>query len=187
MNVLNRKIIGDIAQEDYFALPGQSFSMIKNAGKPPIEPTESMRLGTNVHEYLLKPETYDHSNIAIVKPIALALKKSIGDVLIQYLKPEVAITAEFEYNGFLLPWKGRVDLLLQKRLVIDIKVGTYDIHKIKDYFEYPEQVSGYCAGGEARAGLICHYHTKKKEVTIVNVPVGFNWWHDKIVRYGIIL
>lgn len=185
MTITNRRVYEGLTAEEYFALPGFSFSGLKSGGQPFPEPTEKMKLGTDVHNYLLTPEVYHHKNIEIVRPIALALKNAIGDFLIQKLKPELVVTADFHHEGFTLPYKGRVDLSIYGRIIIDLKIGDSDVYKTMDYFRYPDQLSGYAFGLESRASLILHCNPKKKHhVTVVNSPIKKDWWELQILTYG---
>jgi hypothetical protein len=132
MTVSGLKLLKDLSFEEYLALPGFSYSFLKNEGKP-IQTTDKMRLGTCVHSYLLTPADYKHENARIVRPVAAKLKQTLG-VLIKYLIPELGITANFCHEGFTMPYKGRLDLCIPGRLVVDIKISTEDVRKTIEFF-----------------------------------------------------
>lgn len=169
--------------EEYLTLPGKSYSDIKNDGKPFTGPTRKMSLGTKVHQYLLTPEEYNHEDKAIVKPLAIALKNKLG-VLIQFLQAEQAIQADFVHEGLVLKYRGRIDLGIRGRLIVDIKVSEMPLQKAIDYFGYNYQLSGYALGYEARAALIIAIHPVTKAISMANIPVSAGWWEMQVVKYG---
>lgn len=185
MIVQNRKIL-TCPFDEYLELPGWSHSKIRNDGKPFKPPTRKMEIGTKVHNYLLEPHLYNHDDEEIVKPIAAKIRQTIG-ALWKYLQPELAVCAEFVYNGFILQYHGRGDLVIPKRLVIDIKITEQPISKGIQHFGYDNAISGYCAGFEAPVGLIVQGNPKTKEVFIYNVPLTFDWWEEQIITKGEIL
>lgn len=180
ISVSNIKLHESLAFEDYLKMPGKSFSGIKNEGIQFNAPTKKMQLGTNVHNYILTPAEYKHENIEIVKPLALKVKEVLGPLL-KYLKPELAVTAEFEHEGFVLPYKGRLDLCLPGRIVIDLKI-TENLNL--SYFGYGDQLSGYSLATYARQSIIIAINPKTKATRVVNVPISDLWWKEQIKRLG---
>lgn len=185
IQVLNKKILKDIPFDEYLKLPGYSFSSIKGFSGPP---TAKMQLGTDVHNYLLTPEQYDHRNRELVLPIATALRKQLG-VLVDKMLPESIVTADFVCNGFKLPYKGRLDLHIPGRLIIDIKVSDVPLSVSCPRFGYDDQQSGYAIGGECKIALLVRISpvsVKKKRpiVEIKNVPITTLWWENQIVQKG---
>lgn len=186
MTVRNRTILRTCPFEEYLLLPGWSHSKIKNDGKPFTSPSKKMQIGTKVHQYLLEPHLYMHDDEEIVKPIAQKIRSFIGP-LWKHLEPELAVQAEFEHDGFILPYHGRGDLVIPGRLVIDIKVTEQPISKGIEYFGYDNAISGYCRGFDAPVGLIVTGNPSKKrlgEVFIYNVPIKDDWWEYQIVQKG---
>lgn len=176
----NQKI-HDISFEEYLKLPGYSYSGIKNEGAEKFTSVK-MQLGTDVHNYLLTPELYEHTSKE-VKQIALALKQRIGP-LFKYLKPEVAITANFVAQGFTMPYKGRIDLCIPQKLIIDVKVTE----KLNiDYFGYDKQLSGYAIATGAKAAIIVSVHPKTFKTQITNIPIDAAWWEYQVIQRGDIL
>jgi len=183
MIIQNRTILKSIPFEDYLKMPGVSYSDIKNAGKEFKQPTGKMQLGTNVHNYLLTPHEYNHADVAIVRPIALALKKQLGDLL-PYLWPELVVTCNFIHNGFNMLYRGRIDLGIPGRLVIDIKVTEMPIRKGIEYFGYDKQQSGYGMGIDAKVALIIAIHPISFRIDIVNIPINSEWWENQVIQKG---
>jgi hypothetical protein len=175
----------NIPFNEYLALPGYSYSGIKNQGAK-FEPTAKMQLGTDVHNYLLTPEHYDHKNAAIVKPIALALKQAIGP-LFKYLQAEVAITADMVSQGFTMAYKGRIDLIAPGRLVVDVKVTELDIAKAIQFFGYDKQLSGYAIPTKCPAALIVAVNPKTFKTQIANIPIDSQWWEYQVIQNGEVL
>lgn len=170
---------------DYLKLPGLSHSTIKGMQrKKPLLVTEKMQLGTLVHQYLLEPHLYDHLNVD-VKSIAMKLKERIGP-LIEYMQPELSVTCDMHFEGYTMQFKGRVDLGIVNRLVIDCKViNGYSVWDTLDYMGYNNQLSGYSMGIDAKDRLICAYSTKTKKTELITVPFTDMWWKEQIKMLGI--
>jgi hypothetical protein len=183
--VKNRKMI-TCPFEDYLQIPAWSYSGIKLNGVDKFEPTEKMKLGTKVHNYLLTPDEYKYDNIETVKPVAIALRKKIPERLWPYLEKEQAVTADFEHEGFCLKYKGRLDLSIQKILVIDIKITSMPIEKVIAYFRYDIQQTGYALGIEAKTALIVSVHPTKLTTQIFNIPIEpcIAWWEKQVKQKG---
>lgn len=184
LQVRKRTILTTCPFEDYLKLPGHSFSSIKNEGVEFSAPSKKMILGTHVHNYLLESEKYTYEDIEIVRPVAMELKRVIGP-LFTHLLPEVAVTAEFLFEGLVMSYKGRGDLVFPGHVLIDIKVSEMPLHKSLEYFRYDRQVSGYAKGFDCRAAFIIQINPKTKKVTIYNVPLSFDWWEKQVLRLGI--
>lgn len=184
-------LIHDVPDEVYFKMPGVSFSTIKAENKEPFLPTEKMRIGTLVHRYLLTPSEYDFSNYNIVRPAALALKKAIGAPLLPLLKTEIAVTADFNFNGLCMKYKGKIDAGIIGKLVIDVKVTELDILKAIEFFKYDDQTNGYALSINARLIIIIAVHPYKRDpetglnrTQVVSIPLNDAFWRHQILRYG---
>lgn len=187
LQVFNVKFYPDIPFEDYLKLPGWSFSGIKSRGTK-IEPTPKMQLGTKVHAYLLSAHEYEHGEDSdLVRPLAIALKGVLGPVL-RYCTPELAVTADFVYEGIVLHWKGRIDLPVVSKphlsLVIDIKVTELDLRWGIDFFGYHNQVSGYALAIGAQKAVIVSVNRKTKATQVIPVKVEDAFWRQAVLRYG---
>jgi hypothetical protein len=184
MQVLNRKMMTTCPFEDYLRIPAWSYSGIKLNGVDKFEPTAKMMLGTHVHNYLLTPKEYKYDDIAIVKPIAIKLKETIGERLLQYCEPEMVVTADFVHDGFRLKYKGRIDLGIFGKLVIDCKITELDIRKDVEFFGYDKQQSGYALGIDAKMYLIVAVHPKKLTTQIYTAPIRTDWWEHHTKQKG---
>lgn len=174
----------NLPAEEYFRLPGVSYSSIKWEGAPPMEENEGMKLGTLVHTYLLEPAKYTHERSELVKPLAATLKNAVGP-LFKTLVPEMAVTADFEYQGLVMPFKGRLDLCIPGRIVIDFKVlGSGSLAKTVEYFGYGNQQNGYAAAIGAKQAVIISINLKTKRSEFYSVPITHRWWEYQIAQRG---
>lgn len=184
MRVENLKIYDSKSFEEYLAMPGLSYSGIKQAGKEFTPATIKMSLGTDVHNYLLTPADYHHNNIAIVKPLVQQIKSSLGSLL-THLAPERAFTCDFIHQGFRMKYKGRADLSIYKRIILDLKVTEMkDIPALIKYFGYDRQLSGYAIALGCRAAMIITIHPKTKITQLINIPISTTWWEEQIITKG---
>lgn len=184
MQIENRKTMLICPFEDYLRIPAWSYSGIKLNGVEKFEPTEKMKLGTHVHNYLLTPGEYQYDDIDTVKPIATKLRQTIGDTLMQYLEPEVVITCDMVHEGFRMKYKGRLDLRIYRRIVIDIKITSVDIRKAVAFFGYDIQQTGYALGNECDKAFIVAIHPTKLATQIYNVPLNPSWWESQVKQKG---
>ena len=174
--ITNQQVHREISFDDYQSLPGYSHSMIRMEGKAAFTPTAKMNVGTNVHNYLLTPKEYNHSDVSIIRPIAMELKGVIGN-LWERLETELAVTADFNHGEFYLPYKGRIDAGIIKKVVIDFKIiNGNSVRDTLDLFHYDTQLSGYALGIAAEHAFIIAYSRKTKKVEVVPVKVDAGWW-----------
>ena len=166
--------------EDYLKMPGTSFSATKNEL---ITPTESMKLGTRVHNYLNEPHEYDWADAEKVIPIATALRATIGDAF-SHLKKEVGFTSNFTHNGMTLDYKGRADMLYVGKVVIDIKVLAGSIDSAIERFGYDRQISGYCLATGANFGLIISWNKMSKKVEKKMILPSDAFWKYQCAHRG---
>lgn len=179
MVTVSSKAYHSLPFEDYLKMPGYSFSGLSKRGAI-IEPTEKMKLGTRVHNYLLDAADFDYEDLRIVKPLAIAVKRVLGDSF-RLLKTEMAVTANMEHEGFRLSYKGRLDMHYPGVIVVDLKISE---NKNVDFFGYVDQVSGYCMADESPRGVIVKLHPKTLETTIINAPITTRWWEHQIKTKG---
>jgi len=181
MKVTNLQYYNSLEFEDYLAMPGTSFSSLKDEVIPV---SAGMQLGTRVHNYLLEPEKYDWQQGPTVKKITEALQKHLGDAF-TYLEKEVAFTADFTHNGMLLHYKGRADLMKAGRIVIDLKILAGALQPSIERFNYDKQISGYCLATGAALGLIIAYNKAKNIVEIKAIKPSADFWEYQVVSRGI--
>jgi len=182
MTISNITYYENLPFDEYLKLPGFSYSTLKNNGVPFGEPTEKMRLGTAVHNYLLEPHLFDHSNKR-AKQLALLVKGIIGPML-QFMEAELSFTATMEHEGFVMPYKGRADLAIRKRLIIDLKVTEMDARKAIDFFGYQHAITGYMAGCAAPTAFIASINSKKETTQVISIAPVSQFWNEKILQFG---
>lgn len=166
--------------EDYLEMPGTSFSSTKEVV---ITPTEGMKLGTRVHNYLNEPKEYDWHDAERVIPIATALRATIGDAFF-HLKKEVGFTSNFTHNGMTLKYKGRADMLYVGKVVIDIKVLAGSIDTAIVRYGYDKQISGYCLATGANFGLIISWNKMSKKVEKKMILPSDAFWKYQCAHRG---
>lgn len=166
--------------DQYKALPGNSFSGIKLEGKT-LEPTAKMNLGSEVDNYLNQPGDFN-GDIRLVKPIANAIKSRVGNLYFKFRK-QVSITATFTYQDMCFQWKGRLDWGLENIIVVDIKVAE-DINKTIHFFDYPNQIVGYCLGFKCTQGLILAVNPKNLQTQLKAIRMNYYWWEQQILKFG---
>jgi hypothetical protein len=168
--------------EAYNTMTGYSYSGITKSAS--FKPSEKMRLGTAVHNYLLEPETYNHENREIVIPLANAVRAELG-ALLPFLDTELSVSADFEYGGLIMPYKGRVDMVRTGKIVLDLKVSEIPLRNSVPYFGYDRQVNGYMAATMSELGMIIRIDPKNARVEKKMIPKDHTWWIDQIHRFGI--
>ena len=167
--------------EQYLRLHGYSCSSFKGAE---IKPTFNMLIGTLVHRYLLEPASYNQEHSEIVKPIATAVKSFLGSSL-SLAKKEISYTAKFHYEGFILPYRGRVDMELPNQLVIDLKIiNGKSINETIEHFGYKNPLSGYCYVSNCPKALLVAYSRRTKKTETKLITPSPEWWQSKILTYG---
>ena len=172
--------------DEYLQLPGWSYSGIRNA-ESVIVATEKMRLGTQVHDYLLTPGNISAEQHPLIRPLAKALAYKLGPLL-RYLRPECAVTANFIHAGFNMQYKGRIDLCIPKRIVVDIKISELkDIFSGMSFFGYDRQLNGYAAAIEAKTILLLSINPKTFTTQLINIPINHNWWEQEIKKRGTVI
>lgn len=182
MKVTNVNYYPNIPWEDYCKLPGKSFSWLKNEGKE-IANTEGIHIGKLVHTYLLKPNEYNYEMPDVVIPIARELIKFYKEI-VYVSQVEIGMTANFIYEGLIMPYKGMADMLIKKYIVVDFKVLAGDLDWYIKNYHYEEQLRGYMLPGQAPIGMIIAFNKKTKQPQLRVVDQNIGWWVYKIKQYG---
>lgn len=180
MQIFDVRIYEDVPFNDYLSFPGLSFSGVKGEG--PINPTEGMRLGTYVHQYLLEPSKYDGTHYKLVNRIAFEVNRHLGPLL-KSGKRELTVTCTMVHNGYYLYYKGRVDLFAGN-MVIDLKVSQLNILKAINHFGYNNQLNGYSIPLKATAAILFAVNPITYETSMAPVPNSLAWWQKKVLQYG---
>lgn len=175
------KVHPGISFEEYRALPGLSYSGIKNGD---FVPTKKMMLGTAVHNYILEPDKYNGANRDVVVPIARVILSQLGE-LSKHMQTELSVTCNMEYSGLSMQYKGRIDMIRPGRLLIDLKISEIPLGRSIDHFGYGDQLTGYCLATRTPVGIIIRVcpKTLKTEKAMIRQNPAF--WERQVTKYGI--
>jgi len=184
MQVSNLKYYSNLDFNEYLAIKGYSFSSLKmlESGQA-ITPSEGMKLGTRVHNFILEPQKYDWENHAQVSKIAGKIRE-IYQPFMKYMEPELAFTARFEHNGMYLNYKGRTDLIYKGKLIIDLKILSGRLDAAIERFGYDKQLSGYALASGCPNAMIIAYNKNSKEIETKLIHPNADWWNYMIIKYG---
>jgi hypothetical protein len=181
MQVTNQQYFKGYDFATYQQLPGHSYSSIKGGT---FAATPKMQLGTSVHNFLLEPEKYDHSNREIVYPIANVLMQHLGDV-IKFMDTELSVTCDMTCEGFTMAYRGRIDMALIDKMVIDLKVSEIPLNRSVPFFGYANQLTGYCLATSCTHAMIVRVCPKTYKVEKTMIRLAVDWWHNKVLELGI--
>lgn len=187
----NIKRFDNLSFEDYMKLPGYSYSFLRserNGIAPDIEVTNKMRLGSLVDGILTSPETVNMSDdlYSNAKTIASEIKLAFGSCLI-FFKTQVSYTGEAQFKDYKIITKGRLDFLLEKHALIDLKITeSKGIKALVDYMSYRNQIWHYCKlSNVKKAYLIIHsIPLKKSQIIEVSISDYNDFWASKILKFG---
>lgn len=182
ITVTNQRRYSRLEWDQYVALPGKSFSSLRNPD--PIPMTPKMRLGSLVDKYLFTPSEYKGEMRDIVTPIARELKSFLGSAL-DHATPQLAVTANFTVEGLTMPFRGLIDLSVGKNLIVDLKVSELDPVKAINHFFYNHQISGYMMAYGATKGILMSINPKTKNIKTIPIPLVEEWWIYQIKSWGV--
>lgn len=184
IQVSNLQFHNDLPFDEYLALSGYSFSGLKaQISGEVIKSSTGMQIGTRVHNYLLEPEKYDGVDYDTVTKVAAKLRENLGPA-IKFLLKEQAFTATFMYDGYEMQYKGRADLLLPGKLVIDLKILSGDLQPAINRFNYGEQLTGYALATGCMTSIIISFNKKNSKVESRIIPKQYEFWMHCIKTYG---
>lgn len=181
MRIYNVEILDNIPPEQYFGMPGVSYSFIKNGGKK-IDVTAKMRLGSAVDAYLFEPSTYDMYKFEQVRRLANHAATFLGDSL-KHARRQVVVKCVMEWGGYWMLYKGRIDLLLPE-LVVDMKVSELNLLAAINHFGYDKQLSGYSLPLKCKKSIIFSINPKTNIVQTLPIPTRAEWWREQVIKYG---
>lgn len=180
LEVRNTQFHEDMTFDEYLAMPGYSYSKIKGFQGPP---NAGMSLGTRVHNYLNEPHLYDWKDAPEVIKIATALKAFLGDSY-KFMKKELAFSCEFHYEGIVMKYKGRADMIKVGSILVDLKVLSGSLESSCERFGYPFQISGYCLASATPLGLILAYNRSKGITETKIIKPEHKYWEYQVARFG---
>lgn len=181
ITITNQRRYSRLEWDRYIALPGKSFSGLKNP--EPIPFTPKMRLGKLVDQYLFTPDEYKGEMRDVVKPLAMAVKSFLGSAL-DNATTQLAVTCDMTYEGLTMKYRGLIDLPVGKDLILDLKVSELDPVKAINHFLYQYQISGYMMAYGAKRGMIMSINPKTKKISTLPIPLTTDWWCHQILQWG---
>lgn len=162
----------------YQQLPGRSYSSFKSFTG---DQTYKMKLGTALDTYLTDPANYDGFEYELIRPAAAMVRERIGPIW-NHLQKQLSVTADFNYGGFTMPYRGRPDFAIPGKIVIDLKF--VEDSAAVDHFGYIYQQSGYCIAMGANTAFILEMSRKKKAARFIPVKIVHDFWIEKVLQYG---
>lgn len=179
--------------QDYFKLSGYSHSFLKREKSGVIEkfePSQKMLVGSLVDQILTDPNNVSAADPLYPKArtIAICIKSTFG-YLIKRFKPQVSFTADVNYNGLTMPTTGRLDWLLERHAVIDLKfTSAKKIEPIVEHFGYRNQIWNYAKMAQVNKGYIIAYSDAIGDclpVFPVDVTADYNdFWAKSVMKFG---
>jgi hypothetical protein len=193
----NIKRYDDIEFRDYLAMQGLSNSYLKsevNGIIPGIQVTDNMKIGSMVDAILTDNKRIDFASpyYETGRNIAKKILKEFGDLIPKFDK-QVNFTAdielELEWYKYSMPTKGRLDWLIPKQAVIDLKVTkSTNLNELIKFMGYDSQVWHYSRIAQAKAAFLIVHCIKKNTTELIQVDVsGPNkFWESKVEKHGTI-
>lgn len=183
MEVLNTFTYKNLPFEEYIKLGGLSFSTLKH-GEREIEPTYKMRLGSQVDCFCFEPHRYKPSDEfpeKLIRSLAIAIKMKLGSLWNSCIF-QMSIQSEFYHNGFMMRYRGRPDIIIKDKLVIDLKVSE----KVNtSFFGYEDQLSGYALPLKIKKAIILSVNPKTFEAKWEPpIQIKTDWWDTQVLKYG---
>jgi hypothetical protein len=176
----------------YLKLKGYSHSYLKseiNGVTPEFRVTDKVIIGKLVDAILTDPANAEMLNplYPIAKSIAFKIKQCFG-IEIEKFEKQVSYTANIVYNGFVMPTTGRLDFLIPKHAVVDLKVThAPDVHALIEFMGYRNQLFNYCQMAEVCRQYILIYSVPKKSTYLIDLGLVGNeneFWQNKVLKFG---
>lgn len=177
---------------EYLKLGGFSNSFLKgetNGEAKQIDITDNMRIGSLVDGILTEPSKVDFNNplYDYAKDIAAELKRSLGGI-IDNMQKQVSFTAIASFEGFELPVTGRLDFLIERQAVVDLKITkSKHVGNLIQYMGYTNQLWNYCKMANVANSYLIVYSIPEKRCHIVKVSHDMlynEFWASKILKFG---
>lgn len=182
----------NIEFNQYLKLPGYSHSFLKSniqGVSKYFNETDKVRVGKIVDAILTDPSNADmsHELYPQCKILAFELKKMFGDVM-SICQKQVNYTATMEMSGLEMTTKGRLDFLLPKIAVLDLKItNEKNVDGLIEYMGYNNQLWHYSKMSEVKKAYLMFYVVPLKKVVVKSVDVTSNtndFWANKIIDFG---
>lgn len=180
MRITNVKVIDNLPPAEYFAMPGISYSYIRNGGVP-IKQTDKILLGSAVDAFLFEPKTYDGFMFPEVSRLASRVKSFLGPSY-KFARRQLSVTCIMEHNGYWMNYKGRIDLY--PNFVLDLKVSRMNLLAAIKHFGYDRQLSGYAMPMKCEKSVILAINPDTYLIHTMPIPTRPDWWREQVVKYG---
>lgn len=177
---------------EYLNMTGLSHSFLKGekyGNAKVVLVSNKIMVGKIVDAILSDPQGMDMSSplYPAAKTIAYEIKNKFGSI-ISNLKPQVSYSADLNFQGFRLSTRARLDWLLEKFAVIDLKITfSKDIKGLIKYMGYPNQVWHYSKCSGVEKAYIMIYSVPLDKTFLYEIPVHQDtnqFWETKILKFG---
>lgn len=177
--------------EEYLKLGGYSHSFLKRQRggiAEELQMTDNIMLGKLVDAILTDTQAdINHHLYPHAKKIAYELQRSFGNMLNLFEK-QVSYTADIQFGNFYMPTTMRLDYLLPKHAVIDLKITqSKNVKQLIDFMGYENQVWHYSKGAQVKDAYILIYSVPLKRSFVVPIDVSKDtnaFWEDMIISFG---
>jgi hypothetical protein len=104
------------------------------------------------------------------------------------LKKQVSFTADASYLDFTMPVTGRLDFLLPKVAVIDLKVTkSKNLKGLIEFMGYKNQGWNYCKMSKVGLFYLMIHSIPLKKTELIKIDCRSDenvFWQDKILKFG---
>lgn len=178
--------------EEYLKLGGYSHSWLKhqkNGVCAPIHLTDNMRTGSIVDAILTEPHKVNMSDplYPACKAIAFKVREQFGD-MIKVFQKQISYTAEATYGGLTIKTTGRLDFLLPKHAVVDLKITqSKDIPALVEFMGYKNQGWHYCKNAQVKDFYLMVHSVPLAQTKIIYYDCSSDYnefWANKIMDFG---
>lgn len=178
--------------DQYLRLGGYSHSFLKRERGGVTEDlkiTDNIRIGSLVDNILTEPARVDMSSplYPYARDIAAKIKATFGG-LIQAFQKQVSYTADASCGDFCMPVTGRLDFLLPRHSVIDLKVTkSKELKTLIEFMGYKNQGWNYCKMAKVDTFFLMMHSIPLKRTEIIKVDCSSSdneFWREKIIKFG---
>lgn len=191
----NIQRLDNIPFEEYLQIDGCSHSFLKreqNGIVPELKITENIIIGKLVDAILTEPEKADMLNpcYPVAREIAIYLKGNFGNLIDSFQK-QVSYVADLTHKGFTMRSTGRLDFLLPRHSVIDLKVTFQkNIPELISFMGYKNQVWHYAKMAGLKKAYLLIYSVPLKKAILNHIDCSSDenyFWQEKIIMHGKVL
>lgn len=197
----NIRRFDNLTFEKYFAISNHgernyshSFLKSEQSGSSPLFiASEKVKLGKMVDTILMSPGEVDVTLPEFItgKKIASAIRERFRP-LIDTFVPQVSYTGQLSHKGIVMNVCGRLDWLLEKKAVLDLKVTDAktdkEFAKIIEYMGYGNQMFNYRGLAGVESSYIIPYSTKAKScLSVVKLEwsqSSVDFWTNAVIKFG---